>query len=133
MSGKYEVNIARSIDDVWGNISIPGFFAKVFVGASGADKVQGYRPEEQVAIKGEVSGRSYSSSFKVESRDLENRKITYRSGQTVFEIELSDDGDNTVLNLTMRSQVQDDFVLEIYARSLANRIKGILEGFSDEE
>lgn len=128
MSARYKVTIARSVDDVWENVSIPGFFAKVFMGASGADSVQGYRPEEQVAIKGEVSGRSYSSSFKVEFRDSEKRKITYRSGQTVFEIGLTEEGGETTLNLTMRSLMQDDFVLEIYARSLANRIKNILEG-----
>lgn len=128
MSANYKINIARNIEDVWNNVSILGFFAKLFIGVSEVDSVQGFRADQRIQMSGKIANSRFSSSVSVEHRDDNEKKVAFRSGQTVYEISLIQDGGETVLDLTMRSPMQDDFILEIYARSLANKIKDMLEG-----
>ena len=127
MSATQTVTISRGVDEVWGNLSALGFFAKLFTGVSKVDSVQGYKADQRVQMKGQFAGSEFSSSVTVEYRKIEERRVAYRSGQTLYEIDLKEDGDETVLNLTMRSQNQDRFILQIYSRSLANKIKHTLE------
>ena len=128
MSANYKISIARNVEDVWNIVSILGFFAKLFIGVSEVDSVQGFKTDQMIKISGQIANSRFSSSVSVEYRDDNEKKVAYRSGQAVYEIGLIQDGDETVLDLTMRSPMQDDFILEIYARSLANKIKDILEG-----
>lgn len=128
MSANYKISIVRNVEDVWNNVSILGFFAKLFIGVSEVDSVQGFKTDQMVKMSGQIANSRFSSSVSVEYRDNNEKKVVYRSGKTVYEIGIIQDGDETILDLTMRSPMQDDFILEIYARSLANKIKNILEG-----
>jgi len=128
MSATQTVRISSEIEEVWENLSALGFFAKLFTGVSEVDSVQGYKTDQRVQMKGKFAGSEFSSSVTVEYRLDEERKVAYRSGQTVYEIDLKEEGKETTLNLTMRSQNQDRFMLLIYSKSLANKIKNMLEG-----
>lgn len=128
MSATQTVRISREIEEVWENLSALGFFAKLFTGVSEVDSVQGYKADQRVQMKGKFAGSEFSSSVTVEYRLDDERKVAYRSGQAVYEIDLKEEGKETTLNLTMRSQNQDRFMLLIYSKSLANKIKNMLEG-----
>lgn len=128
MSANFKISIERDVEYVWKNISSLGFFAKLFTGVSEVESIKGYKTNERLQISGYIAESLFSSRVSVEFIDSEEKKVIYKSGQTVYEIEINKSGDNTLLLLTMNSQMQDDFLLEIYARSLAKKIKGILEG-----
>ena len=126
MSTEAECRIVRDVDAVWDFMSNPEVFAKVFMGVSEVDSVKG--GPEQVAMKGEIAGRRFSSSVIVEAKHEEKREITYRSGQTRIEIGLMPADGETILNLSIYAPMQDAFVLDLYADSLKYRIKEMLEG-----
>lgn len=127
MSATQTIKISRGIDEVWENLSALYFFANLFTGVSEIDRVQGYKADQRVQMKGKFAGSEFSSSVTVEYRLDEEKKVAYSSGQTVYEIDLKVDGEETTLNLTMRSPYQNRSMLQIYSKSLAHKIKHMIE------
>lgn len=128
MSAKGTTTIARNVEDVWRNISILSFFAKLFAGVSQVESVQGYNTDQRIQASGNIANSKFSSIYWVESINDKEKKVSYRSGDTVYEIDIHEDGDNTTLNLIIHSQMQDLILLDLFAGAIAKKIKNRIEG-----